>query len=531
MFNEVYWAIINYNGPMPDELKAPKPGSLYTIRPAVDEKTENALLVHVDANDENYSTKEVYNADAIRDDKSYDSRAAWLFEGTPDGDFLALSGLKVKNIHTQCYFAALTGGVPMVNENTDTTVTLKPLGACTTMFKVGELCMDLNETIFSYDRNADNFWGEKLTSYPSEIGHIVVHANGNVHKKSVAVHVVKERDVTVTFKYIEGHQLNIIGVDLVDGDEVKYRDYGNTLVKGDSSPIYTLKDVKPGVYTLNCYAFDFNQSDKLDQHKGYFEVCGVAKINNAGDETTPWIVEEIQNPEKSVYYETSTNLNGHSTLMLGFPAKIPSEVEAFYGSTHGKLLDGRYLSMTSYDGGILPANTPVVLRNKSFDASNPVSIKGLKFYYSATTVDAVEDNYLYGSLYWTLVECASFDEKDVDGDGKAEGNVNIYMLQASKQDVKMFWVYENYREDGTKTGDNDDGGYVLCKANKAYMVLPSDKVGTISTLSFRFDGNTPEIDEVEYETVKTIYDLQGRKLDTITAPGIYIVNGVKVLVK
>ena len=129
-----------------------------------------------------------------------------------------------------------------------------------------------------------------------------------------------------------------------------------------------------------------------------------------------------------------------------------------------------------------------------------------------------------------MVKCASFDDKDVDGDGKAEGDVKIYMLQASKQDVKMFWVYENYREDGTKTGDNDDGGYVLCKANKAYMVLPSDMTNA-SSLSFRFDGNTTEIDEVEYETVKTIYDLQGRKLDAITTPGIYIVNGVKVLVK
>jgi hypothetical protein len=211
---------------------------------------------------------------------------------------------------------------------------------------------------------------------------------------------------------------------------------------------------------------------------------------------------------------------------------IPDEVEAFYGSTHGKLLDGRYLSMTSYDGGILPANTPVVLRNKNFDVNNPVPVEGIKFYYSATTVDAVEDNYLYGSLYWTLVECASFNEKDVDGDGNAEGDVKIYMLQASKQDVKMFWVYENYRYDGTKTGNNDEGGYVLCKANKAYMVLPSDLTNA-SSLSFRFDGNgnTTEIDEVEFETVKTIYDLQGRKLDAITAPGIYIVNGVKVLVK
>ena len=405
-FNMVYDRIKKYDGPMPDDLlapKAPKAGSLYTIRPYEALDSENTLLVHVDANG-TYNTKELYCDDAIRDDKSFDSRAVWTFEGTleSDGsDYLALTGLKAKNIHTQCYFTVLGENGSAVNEDGAATITLKSFGDCTTQFKVGE------------------------------------------HYRA-----------------------------MTDG-----------------------------------------------------------KVTNGGDENTKWVIEEIKNPEECVYYETSTNTNGHSTLMLGFPTLIPDEVEAFYGSTHGKLLDGRYLSMTSYDGGILPANTPVVLRNKNFDANNPVSVEGIKFYYSATTVDAVEDNYLYGSLYRTLVECASFDEKDVDGDGNAEGNVNIYMLQASKQDVKMFWVYENYREDGTKTGNNDDGGYVLCKANKAYMVLPSDKVGTISSFSFRFDGNTTEIDEVEYETVKTVYDLQGRKLDAITAPGIYIVNGVKVFVK
>jgi hypothetical protein len=41
------------------------------------------------------------------------------------------------------------------------------------------------------------------------------------------------------------------------------------------------------------------------------------------------------------------------------------------------------------------------------------------------------------------------------------------------------------------------------------------------------------IGEVKGENgnVKAIYDLTGRKLEKITAPGVYIVNGKKVLVK
>ena len=542
-FNEVYYAILNYTGRMPEQLMAPNPGILYTIRPAVEEYTQNALLVHVDAANGTYVTKEMYNGDVIRDDNSYDSRAAWIFEGA-DGS--KKTGFSAKNIHTQCYMTALGADASAVNEQDAATVTLSPLGACTTMFQVGDKYMDRTTSAGPVVYTMDSgFWGSEITKYPAEVGTVfgTVTQNGAVHCKSIPVYVAADGNVTVTFGYIDGnHKLNILGVTLTDGDgDVKASNYhhgkaGGSLVNN----VYNLGTVVSGAYILNCYVAELNDgdNDKLERAGGNIQFAGISqlsgdsKILNTGTATTKWIVEEILNPEESVYYETSTNTNGHSTLMLGFPTLIPDEVEAFYGSTHGKLLDGRYLSMTSYDGGILPANTPVVLRNKNFDANNPVPVEGIKFYYSATTVDAVEDNYLYGSLYWTLVDCSSFDDKDVDGDGNAEGDVKIYMLQASKQDVKMFWVYENYRYDGTKTGNNDDGGYVLCKANKAYMVLPSDLTNA-SSLSFRFDGNgnTTEIDEVEFETVKTIYDLQGRKLDAITAPGIYIVNGVKVLVK
>ena len=550
-FNELYYAFLNYKGRTAAELQAPKPGSLYTIRPMVEENTANALVVHVDKSDEAHTTKEVYNGAVVREDDSYDPRGVWMFEGTAGQDgFLALNGLKLKNIHAQCYLTALGADASAVNEGDAAQVTLGTIGGCITKFQVGGLYMN-RATVpptLSYDRTRE-YWGDEVTTYPDGVKDQITLArlgDGTVRCKRLDVEVKTEgeessKNVVVTFTNDDGnHKINILGVELLGNNgEMLYADYHYGRAGGELfGNTYTLKGVVAGAYTMNCYVFEPNNGDQLTEHKGHFTIEGVAaysgegKIINDGTATTKWIVEEILNPEESVYYETSTNTNGHSTLMLGFPTLIPDEVEAFYGSTHGKLLDGRYLSMTSYDGGILPANTPVVLRNKNFDVNNPVPVEGIKFYYSATTVDAVEDNYLYGSLYWTLVECASFDETDVDGDGNAEGDVKIYMLQASKQDVKMFWVYENYRYDGTKTGNNDEGGYVLCKANKAYMVLPSDLTNA-SSLSFRFDGNgnTTEIDEVEFETVKTIYDLQGRKLDTITAPGIYIVNGVKVLVK
>ena len=56
--------------------------------------------------------------------------------------------------------------------------------------------------------------------------------------------------------------------------------------------------------------------------------------------------------------------------------------------------------------------------------------------------------------------------------------------------------------------------------------------GLKSVTAFEFTGATG-ISEVKGEngTVKTIYDLTGRRVENITAPGIYIVGGKKVLVK
>ena len=59
------------------------------------------------------------------------------------------------------------------------------------------------------------------------------------------------------------------------------------------------------------------------------------------------------------------------------------------------------------------------------------------------------------------------------------------------------------------------------------------EVGKLIHLTSLTVTNTTAIEEVKGENgeVKTIYDLTGRRIDAITAPGIYIVNGKKTLVK
>ena len=59
------------------------------------------------------------------------------------------------------------------------------------------------------------------------------------------------------------------------------------------------------------------------------------------------------------------------------------------------------------------------------------------------------------------------------------------------------------------------------------------QVGKLIYLTSLTVTNTTAIEEVKGENVKVkaIYDLTGRRIDAITAPGIYIVNGKKTLVK
>ncbi len=562
-FNEIYEAIKNYTGPMPDDLKKPKPGSLYTIRPAVEEKSENALLVHVDAAKNDYSTRELYNDDAIRDDMSFDTRSVWQFEGTADGNYLALNGLKAKNIHTLCYLEAPGAAESMVSDNA-AAITLKSLGACTTYIKAGDSYLATGNVLKYTDYINENytFWGEALNEYPDEVGTIFETINGHstVHCKSVVVSVDTEGAVTVTFTHGSGaHKLNILGVTLVnEKDAVVAEEYHHgTAGTSHNNNIYNLGTITPGIYTLNCYVGQLNggDGDKVYRAGGSLTIAGVStasdvtNITNTGTENTKWIVEEITDPENKIYYPIEVATHGHGTLMLGFDVKVPENIKAFWPRQHGPIGSTHYMSMTSYDGGIIPANTPVMLKIDGI-TSDPTNFEPLaqktpfKFYYSATpateeTPDKL-DGVLYGALYNTFVRCADYRE---DGDP----NNHIFMLQKNQVVPQLYRIWENRNEQGVKANPSTQDladGYIQCGANKAYWVMPYDYTPAQNVaFTLRYDGffgGTTDIDEIEdaennanaeADAVKTIFDLQGRKLDEITASGIYIVNGVKVIVK
>ena len=179
---------------------------------------------------------------------------------------------------------------------------------------------------------------------------------------------------------------------------------------------------------------------------------------------------------------------GYATLYLDFAAAIPAEVEAY---TVTAVNDG-YVTLAQV-AGVLPANTGVIVKADEGEYT---------FAYSADEAADVAGNLLKGTVA----------DKNIEGEafvlGVADGEVGLYKAEM-------------------------DGTAWLNNANKAY--LPMSVVANESAQFFGFDWEgTTYISEVKGENGNVkgkIYDLAGRRVEAITAPGIYIVNGVKRVVR
>lgn len=220
---------------------------------------------------------------------------------------------------------------------------------------------------------------------------------------------------------------------------------------------------------------------------------------------TGWTVLEnnIVEMEKEGFDLTVTSA-GYASLYLDYAVEIPSSVEVYTAYA----VEGNRVKMQLVEG-TLPASTGVIVK---------ATAGTYEFNKADDNVPAIEDNLLYGTATDTYIKPAA-------------GTV-AYVLSMVDGEVGMY-----------RAELGGDGAF-LNNANKAYMLLgqlhindsnvDTNNPGTQLGAGYRFDfGGTTGIGEVKGENgeVKGIFDLTGRKVNEITVPGIYIIDGKKTLVK
>ena len=281
------------------------------------------------------------------------------------------------------------------------------------------------------------------------------------------------RTATVTFAYTTGNcALNVRGVEVVDAaGYVVAGDYhvGKTGTTSTNN-VYTVKVAEAGTYTVRCYA-TFGADDRADATNGTITIS-------------------FDRAAAADFSHNVTFTAEYATLHLGYDAKIPAGVEAYVVSG----VENGWAIMTEVED-VIPAATPVILKKVGADSE-------YIFAYENTDI-SVDDNLLEGSIA----------NRYVVGDA--------YVLTLKNEEVCFGGVMLNQLNETA----------FLNNENKAY--LPKTTGMNVASYSFRFGEGTTGINEVTTESgnVKAIYDLTGRRVENITAPGIYIVNGKKVLVK
>ena len=178
---------------------------------------------------------------------------------------------------------------------------------------------------------------------------------------------------------------------------------------------------------------------------------------------------------------------GWATLILPFDAALPEGVKAW---SCGEA-DGETLELVEAES--IKANTPYLISGN----------EGEYDFFGYGLAD--KDSYTEGLFTGTYVEY------------ETTANSNTYVLQKKGNDVAFYLVGE--------------GAQPTVGAYRIYMVYES--AAGAPKFSFGRGGETTSIDNSQFtiDNEVVIYDIMGRKVNTMEKGGMYIVNGKKVVIR
>ena len=242
---------------------------------------------------------------------------------------------------------------------------------------------------------------------------------------------------------------------------------------GNSWAIY--KTTNEGQYKLLSNANNWlhdNSGNRADR-------CS-AESNHANT-THSWTIEKVESLPVTI---TAAK---YATFYAPVAVTVPAGVTA-----HTVTIDGER-AVLSEALTIIPAYTGVILYSETAATYT--------FAITNEEVDAIENNALLGTVATTQI---------------AGGSTTYYLLANGTNGIGLY-------PHGTEHGNFQNNSH------KAYLPV----TGTQGALSYGFTfGGTTAIEGIEATAgEKAIYDLTGRKIDAITVPGIYIINGIKTIVE
>lgn len=249
----------------------------------------------------------------------------------------------------------------------------------------------------------------------------------------------------------------------------------NILIADDANETDAAKCI-PVQLSSGAFRTALNLADNTGNYK--------KKITVSGDLTAYFSVAGIKNVNAAGVYQTVSNV-GWSTLYLGYNAVVPNTVKAYVATE----IVSNSVILEQIEGTI-DAETGVILEGE-----------GEHLFNVASEAAGNEKGLLKGSVA----------AENVTPVGTA------YVLSAPAGVVGLY------------IAELAEGAF-LNNANKAYLDVTNS--GPIASYSFNFEWNgTTGVEGVEAEGAQdgAIYDITGRRVKAITAPGIYIVNGKKVV--